>query len=88
MLFLNLQLGSMGGKSMNMYTDTVCPEDLLVNLLLLFVKHAKEKYIFPAQRADILNKSETNYKKLINTDIFITSVAIGSVLSTLWAEHL
>lgn len=64
---------------MNMYTDTVCSEDHLVNLLLLFVKHAKEKYIFPAQRADILNKTETDYKTLINIDLFITSLAIGSV---------
>lgn len=70
-------------QSMNMYTDTVCPEDLSVNLLLFFIKHAKEKYIFPAWRADIINKTETDYKKLINIDIFITSVAIGSVLSTL-----
>lgn len=31
---------------MNMYTDTVCPEDLLVDLLLLFVKHTKEKNTF------------------------------------------
>lgn len=59
MLFLNLQLGSMGEQSVNVYTDTVCPEDLLVNLLLLLVKHAKEKYVFPVRRADILKKNET-----------------------------
>lgn len=33
----------MGEQSVNMYRDTACPQDLLVNLLLLFVKYAKEK---------------------------------------------
>lgn len=32
----------MGEQSVNMYRDA-CPQDLLVNLLLLFVKYAKEK---------------------------------------------
>lgn len=50
-----------------MYKDTVYSDDLLGNLLLLFVKHVKEKYIFYAQRADILNKIETDCKKQINT---------------------
>lgn len=31
---------------MNIYTDAVCPEDLSVDLLLLFVKHTKEKIHF------------------------------------------
>lgn len=52
---------------MNVYKDTVYPDDLLGNLLLLFVKHDTEKYIFPTQRADILNKSETDCKKQIHT---------------------
>lgn len=80
---LSLQLRSKGEQNMNMCTDTMCPEDLLVNLPLLFVKHAEEKYIFLARRADILNKTLTVYEKLINIVIFITSAAIGLVLSTL-----
>lgn len=67
MSFLNLQLGSLGEQSMNVYKDTVCPDDLLGNLLLLLVKHNMEKDIFPAQRADILNKSETDCKKQLYT---------------------
>lgn len=51
MLFLSLQLGSMGEQRMNMHTDTVCPEDLLVNLLLLFVKHAKERKYFSCPKS-------------------------------------
>jgi len=61
----------------------VCPEDFLVNLLLIGLKHTKEKDVFPDRRADILNKTETDYKKLINTGIFITCLAINSVLSIL-----